>query len=231
MHVVSFLREAFTRFIATIRGTKREPQSLPQSQNKEYRTGPKVAGPKVEPPTLKEPVMSKADKIREIANRLGTKPEWLDALINFETAGTYDPQIKNPYSSARGLIQVIDSTARSDFNVSDSLSLVRKYPSFNAQMENVVYPYLAKYAPFRSKQELYMAVFYPAYRKASPDTIFPEEVRRVNKNITKVQDYVDFVDRRVKKETLALRQKATNIGIVLIAGAGLYFLMRRGGMA
>lgn len=175
--------------------------------------------------------MSKADKIREIANRLGTNPEWLDALINFETAGTYNPKIKNPRSSARGLIQVIDATAVSDFNMPDSLSLIRKYPTFNEQMENVVYPYLAKYAPFASKQELYMAVFYPKYRRVSPDTIFPEKVREVNPNITTVQDYVDFVDRRVKTEKLALRQNAGKLGLVLAAGVGLYFIMRRGGVA
>lgn len=175
--------------------------------------------------------MSKADKIKEIANRLGTDPRWLDALINFETAGTYDPTIKNPKSSARGLIQVIDKTARDVFNVSDSLSLVKKYPTFDSQMENVVYPYLARYAPFRSKQELYMAVFYPNYRKAPPDTIFSEKVRRYNPGITTVQDYINFVDRRVKEEKLVLNQKTMGIGIVLIAGATLYFLMRRGGLA
>lgn len=175
--------------------------------------------------------MSKAAKIREIANRLGIPAEWLDALINFETAGTYDPTIKNPYSSARGLIQVIDSTARSEFNVSDSLSLVKNYPTFNEQMENVVYPYLAKYAPFESKQELYMAVFYPAYRKAPADTIFSESVRKVNPGITTVQDYVDFVDRRVKPEKLALNRRVLPLALIVGAGAAVYFLTRRAGMS
>lgn len=154
--------------------------------------------------------------IRDVARKIGTRPEWLDALINFETAGTYNPRIKNPHSSARGLIQFIDSTARSEFGVSDSLALVNKYPDFESQMYNAVLPYLKKYAPYPTKQKLYMAVFYPKYMNVAPDTPFPESVRKVNRGISTPQDYINFVDRRVKNPLLP----KSLLPILLILGIG-----------
>lgn len=166
--------------------------------------------------------------IKDVALRLGTKPEWLDALINFETAGTYNPTLDaNPYSSARGLIQVIDSTARDKFGVNDSLELIRKYPEFKSQMYNVVLPYLKDYAPYPTKQSLYMAVFYPKYRFVNPTTEFPPYVKKVNPGIETVQDYIDFVDERIKKETLFFPKKALSIVTLALIGGGLWVLMRQ----
>lgn len=136
--------------------------------------------------------------IRQVAQEVGTQPEWLDALIKFETAGTYDPKVKNPNSSARGLIQFIDSTAQSEFGMRDSLHLVNTYPTFKSQMENAVLPYLKKYAPLDTKQKLFMAVFYPAYMNTAPDTMFPERVRNANPGIDTPADYIAFVERRVR---------------------------------
>lgn len=216
-----FLQAVYTRCTVIIHAIKKALKSFTQSQE---------VKPKLLDGEKEGQAMSKAAKIQEIANRLGTDPRWLDALINFETAGTYSPTIQNPRSSARGLIQVIDKTAQDEFNATDSLTLVNTYPTFESQMENVVYPYLAKYAPFATKQELYMSVFYPKYRKVDPDTVFPENVQKANPGIVTVQDYVDFVDRRVKQDKLVLGKGAVNIGIILIAGVVGYFLMRRNGM-
>ncbi len=47
----------------------------------------------------------KAKVIKEVAERLGVNPNDLASVISFETAGTFDPGIKNPKSSATGLIQ------------------------------------------------------------------------------------------------------------------------------
>ena len=165
----------------------------------------------------------RAEIIADVAQKLGTRPEWLDALINFETGGTYDPTIKNPNSSARGLIQVIDRTAQDEFGVLDSLELVAKNPDFRSQMYNVVLPYLKKYAPFEDKQSLYMAVFYPKYRYVSPETEFPAYVQRVNPGIRKVQDYIDFVDARIKEDTLHFPFSTAPILIAGIIGAILIY--------
>lgn len=47
----------------------------------------------------------KAQAIKETAARIGVHPNDLAAVISFETAGTFSPSIKNPNSSATGLIQ------------------------------------------------------------------------------------------------------------------------------
>ena len=64
-----------------------------------------VAGnPNVTPEFIRE--------VEAMAARLGTKPEFIMATMSFETGGTFSPSIKNPISTATGLIQFLDSTAR-----------------------------------------------------------------------------------------------------------------------
>lgn len=162
--------------------------------------------------------------IADVAQKLKIPPSWLDQVINFETGGTYDPLIKNPYSSARGLIQVIDSTARSVFSMPSSLALVRKYPDFKSQMYNVVYPYLRQYAPFPSKQSFFMSIFYPKYRSVPPDTIFPQSVRAVNPGIVTVNDYMRKADNIINTDTLHYPKLILALSI-LAAGAG-YLIMK-----
>lgn len=47
----------------------------------------------------------KAKTIKEVAARIGVNPNDLASVISFETAGSFSPSIKNPKSSATGLIQ------------------------------------------------------------------------------------------------------------------------------
>lgn len=136
--------------------------------------------------------------IFDVAKELGVEPKTLAALIAFETAGTMNPQIKNPGSSARGLIQFMDSTARSmrgkdNFHFVGSWDLVRQYPTFEEQLRGPVVQYLKKFAPFEDDQALFMAVFFPAYMYAEPDRVFPQWVQDANPGIVKVSDYVQHV--------------------------------------
>lgn len=179
--------------------------------------------------------MSRQAKIREIANKIGTKPEWLDALINFETAGTYSTDIKNPYSSARGLIQITDAAARDIFGASGSKELVELYNTFDAQMDNVVLPYLQhrqRYfnsgLPFNTMQSLFMAVFYPAYINKPINTEFPDSVKNVNPGINTVRDYIDKASRRINPDTLSFpADKVFKIsGLLLLVGIGLFLYFR-----
>lgn len=166
-----------------------------------------------------------ARKIQEIADRLGVPDTWLDALINFETAGTYDPHIKNPHSSARGLVQITDARAR-EIGYADSLDAVTKNADFDSQMENVVYPTLKQYYPYANKQEFMMSIFYPAYRHVPPDTQFPPHVQAVNPGISTVQDYMDFVNRRIVEANLRIRKLAPAL-LIAVMGAGLVWLYLR----
>lgn len=164
-------------------------------------------------------------KIIDVATRLQCNPADLDAVINFETGGKYDPFVKNPLSGAMGLIQVTNSTARGEFGVSDTLALSNRFPDFFSYMDNVVYPYLKKYSPYRTKQELYMAVFYPAYRRVDSQTRFPADVTLQNPGIRIVQDYINFVDNRIDWK-LALFPKAAPLLAVAAVGAGIWYLSR-----
>jgi len=166
----------------------------------------------------------RADKIKEVARKVGARPSLLDALINFETAGTYNPLIENPHpdSTAIGLIQINDPTARDLFGMS-AKALVSKYPEFDSQMDNVVLPYLIQRreayndgAPLWTKNDLYMSVFYPAYMNKSPDTPFPANVQRLNPGIKTPSDYARFVDERIKEDALLILKP---IPIIIVSGA------------
>lgn len=176
-------------------------------------------------------------KIREIANRLDVKPQWLDALINFETAGTYSTTIPNlaAASSARGLIQLTDDPAR-ELGYRDSLQAVMSNQGFAEQMENIVYPYLKRWGPYPTKQSLYMGVFYPDYRYVNPSTRFPQKIIEANRSkdgvarIKTVQDYIDFVDRRIKKDALRVNPMVPPVALALLAVGGIaYYLIKRRG--
>lgn len=179
-------------------------------------------------------------KTVEIASRLGVDASWLDRLIQFESG--YDPLIKNRTSSARGLIQLTDTAAREKpFSASDSLSVINRFPSFDSQMENVVYPYLKKYVPYPTKQSLYMAVFYPAYRYYDIDKQFPLDVQRANTvktsggyiTIRTPRDYGDMVEGNsaaVLARTAAKGLPPPDVGktagglAMILFAAGVWFL-------
>ena len=154
-----------------------------------------------------------ASIIGDVSARLGiADPQWLSNLINFETGGTFDPAISNPRSSAKGLIQFIDSTAQG-LGYESSLDLVLKNPTFESQMRGPVVKYLKTWAPYPEEYLLYMAVFYPAARSYPPDTTFKEifykriadktkaeasykAFSNANPGIKTPQDYVNFIKKK-----------------------------------
>ena len=186
--------------------------------------------------------MLTADKktvIDNIAGRLRiTNPDWLQKLIRFETGGTYSTQIKNPGSSARGLLQFLDSTARS-LGYASSLELVTRHSDFKSQMEGPVYEYLKQWAPYPEEYKLYMAVFFPYAINYPPDTTFREMYRDLYKNnpekansawkafakanpgILAPMDYVNFL--KGKGGLVSLKSIGTGGALLIIAiGAALY---------
>lgn len=184
---------------------------------------------------------AQAKKIEEVARAVGTDPRWLDALINFETAGTYSTTIKNPNSSARGLIQLTDAAAR-DLGYADSLAAVSAHQAFDSQMEHIVKPYLVnrmqsfnKGKPLDSRKSLYMSVFYPAYMDEPVTREFPEHVQRANtytvggKTVTikTPLDYIEFVNRRIKEEALRFPKTQAAILIMAALGVAALLLMRK----
>lgn len=106
------------------------------------------------------------DKVEVIASDLpATDPNWLMFLMGFETGNTFSPSIKNPNSSATGLIQFLESTAQDLGTSTAELRLMSA-----EQQLDYVYKYLAKKnKKFSSYHDLYLAIIYPA-AIGQPDT-------------------------------------------------------------
>ena len=155
--------------------------------------------------------------LQEVSASLGVTADDLKNLINFETAGTWNPQIKNPYSSARGLLQFTDKTAQS-LGYKDSLDLVTKNNSIESQLYFPVLKYLSQFKPFPTKQSLYMSVFYPKYRNVDPFTHFPDTVKKVNPGIKTVQDYINKIEGK--------KSNVVSAGLLSLLAIGIYFLMK-----
>lgn len=107
-----------------------------------------------------------SDKVKVIAGDLpATDPNWLMFLMGFETRYTFSPSIKNPTSTATGLIQFLESTARDLGTTTAQLRLM----SAEDQLD-YVYKYLdKKNKKFSSYHDLYLAIIYPA-AIGQPDT-------------------------------------------------------------
>lgn len=111
-----------------------------------------------------------AKALVDVATAIGTQPQWLWEVINFESR--HDPLAKNPLSSARGLVQFIDSTAQG-MGYKDSADLVKQHPTYEDQLRGPVLTYFRRQgAPFTSRQALYMSVFLPIARNVPADTTF-----------------------------------------------------------
>lgn len=97
-------------------------------------------------------------KVREIGGRLNIDPSWLMAVMGFETGYTFSTSIKNPGSSATGLIQFVSSTARSLGTTTTQLARMT-----DVQQLDYVEKYFNQYkGHINSLADCYMAVFWPA---------------------------------------------------------------------
>ena len=102
---------------------------------------------------------NKADflaKVQQISANLGIKPDWLMAVMAFESG--IDSKKVNSASGATGLIQFMPSTATGMGTSTAALKAMT-----NVQQLDFVYKYLAPYkAKMKTYTDVYMTVFYPA---------------------------------------------------------------------
>jgi hypothetical protein len=124
-----------------------------------------------------------ARKIVTVSNRLGLADAgWLANLINFESAGTFDPSITNSLGYT-GLIQ-FGTAAASDLGTTTG---ALRGMGATAQMD-YVYEYLRRRLPIENTVDLYMAVFYPV-SMGDPDYRFPSRVIAANNGIDTPREY------------------------------------------
>ena len=154
-------------------------------------------------------------KLKDVSARLGVSPQNLFLLIQHESR--WNPRAMNPKSSAKGLIQFVDKTAR-NMGYSSSYDLISRHPTILQQLDDVEY-YLRTFAPFPTLQSLCMAVFYPAARAWVPTRQFPDSVRAVNPGINSPADYVSQV-----QSAGAASAIATIFPLIVIAGIIFLFI-------
>lgn len=120
-----------------------------------------------------------AARVQAMSTYLDVPADWLMAVMNFETAGTFSPSIRNPHSTAVGLIQFLESTANELGTTTAALGAM----SALAQLDYVQEYYkrrIKQYGHFTCVCDCYLAVFYP---KAIPQPLsfsFPRSVAQVN---------------------------------------------------
>jgi hypothetical protein len=109
-----------------------------------------------------------ASSISRVAKEIGVDPNDLAQIISFETGGTFDPNARNPSSSATGLIQkMADPDGKYYGHTRDELGSM----SFDDQMEKVVKRYFQErgFSDGRTHTvgEAYEAVAGSGYKKGS----------------------------------------------------------------
>jgi len=125
------------------------------------------------------------EKVKHYSNMLLINPNWLMSVMYIETGGKFTPDVKNPNSSATGLIQFMANTAR---NLGTSTQELAKMSNYEQMY--FVYKYLSSYiGKMKSYPDVYMAVFSPSaigrldeYKVYSGSTVQPNNALDYDKD-------------------------------------------------
>jgi hypothetical protein len=178
-------------------------------------------------------------KVREVSTRLDIDPNWLMAIMYFESAKSFSPSIQNSIG-ATGLIQFMPSTARGlgtsttalkNMSAVDQLDYVEKYLRvYKGKIKSYVDTYFAVFFPLAigkpdewvlqggglTAQQVYDSN--PAFRKVKDGKLRVWEVKKV---------MLEKLPREwVNNGSVGLAIKSYKdylvIGLILIAVGGLY---------
>lgn len=100
------------------------------------------------------------DSVLWVQDTIGLSARNLLACMAFETGGTFDPSEQNPGSSATGLIQFMEATARRLGTTTKKLEQMSQ-----VQQMNYVFKYFREFGDDLHKWDycdIYMAILYPA---------------------------------------------------------------------
>ncbi len=136
-------------------------------------------------------------RVIEIADKLGTDPNWIMASMAFES-GEVSLPAKNPVSSATGLIQFMDKTTKALGTTTAELSQMSAVEQLN-YVEKYFDPYVGK---LKSLSDVYKAILWPsAVGKAEAFVLF----RQPNQNFTVNKGLDTNKDGQVTKGEVASR--------------------------
>ena len=100
-------------------------------------------------------------RVLKLCDNLGWNPEthasWLMACMAFETGRTFSPSVRNPSSSATGLIQFMAATARGLGTTTAKLSQMTAVQQLD-YVERYFRPYAHR---IRSLEDTYLAILWP----------------------------------------------------------------------
>ena len=128
-----------------------------------------------------------ANKIVRVANNIGTHPYWLANLINFESAGTFDPSITNSLGYT-GLIQFGKGASEDLGTTTDYLRSLSAKDQMDWVQKYFELPHKRRGSDYSNPMDLYMAVFYPL-GIGNPNYQFPPHVVRANNGIDTPMEY------------------------------------------
>lgn len=110
------------------------------------------------------------DRVVQLAGDIGCPPDWLMACMAFETGRTFSPSVRNPASSATGLIQFMDATARGLGTSTAALAAM----SAEEQLEWVARYFKGYAGRIDTLASCYMAILWPkAISEPDDAVIFP----------------------------------------------------------
>ncbi len=112
--------------------------------------------------------------LERAAKRLGVDVDWLATIISFESAGTFSPsKLNQAGSGAFGLIQFLPITASNLLRLPKADAVEKgRAMSFTEQLNAMVIPYFQSFGrSYRSLEDLYYAVFWPAAMGKAPQTV------------------------------------------------------------
>jgi hypothetical protein len=117
-----------------------------------------------------------ANKVVEISAKLNCNPAHLMIVMNNESG--LNSKIKNPTSSATGLIQFMAGTAKSLGTTTDALKAMR-----NVEQLDYVYKYMKPFiGHFDTVSDVYLAVFFPKAIFENEQYVFPQWASKANPN-------------------------------------------------
>ncbi|MFN3941488.1 MAG: transglycosylase SLT domain-containing protein [Flavobacterium sp.] len=140
------------------------------------------------------------EKVVQICTRLEINPNWLMAIMYFESAKTFSPTIRNPHTGAIGLIQFMPNTAK---NLGTSIEALSKMTAL--QQLDFVERYLRPYkGRINNYTDTYFAVFFPLAIGKSDDWVL--SAKNLSESLIARQNPVFDVNRDQKIQVHEVRQ-------------------------
>ncbi len=141
-------------------------------------------------------------KVIEVSERLGIDPNYIMACIALETGERFDPRIKNPRSTATGLIQFMESTAKALGTTTAELSKMSHVQQMDYVEQYFVMTARNVKVPTHewSLADLYFAIFTPSLIKMpAGSALYKKGQKAYEDNLFHDRDK----DRVISKEEIA----------------------------